>query len=210
MPKIPTVPPLTTPSLICKNCDTVHRQVSLATSEVAHCSYCGAVLARKDDTTTAQLLAVTLAAAIVFVIANVTSILTIEFGGIRTDTGVWTAALSLDHGWMFWAALALAVTMFMVPMLQITLLLWVLIFASLARRAPAYKYALMLLHRLRPWSMTEVFLLGSLVVIVKLSSWVHVEAGEGIWALGGLAILLAILSRYDSRDWWDLVEQARP
>jgi len=147
LPRVLTVPRLSTPSLICKNCDTVHRQISLAMSEVAHCSYCGAVLARKNDRTTAQLLAVTVAAGIVFVIANVTSILAIE---------------------------------------------------------------LVLLHLLRPWSMSEVFLLGSLVVIVKLSSWVHVEAGEGIWALGGLAILLAILSRYDSRDWWDLVEQARP
>ena len=98
--------------------------------------------------------------------------------------------------------------MFVVPMLQITLLLWVLAFASVALRAPAYRYALVVLHRLRPWSMTEVFLLGALVAIVKLSAWVHVVPGEGIWALGGLTILLAILSRYDSRAWWDIAERA--
>ena len=203
------MPPLTTPSLICPHCDTVHRRVTLGASEVAQCGYCGAVLARERKTTAAQLLAVTLAAAIVLVIANVTAILAIEFSGVRTATYVWTAVRSLDHGWTFWAALALAVTMFVVPMLQVTLLLWVLTFASVARRAPAYRFALTFLARLRPWSMTEVFLLGSLVVIVKLSSWVHVEAGAGLWALGALAILLAILGRYDARDWWNLVEQAR-
>ena len=177
---------------------------------MAHCSYCGAVLARKHRMTTDQLLAVTLAAAILFVIANVTSVLDIEFGGVHTEANIWTAALSLDQGWIFWAALALAVTMFVVPLLQITLLLWVLGFASVALRAPGYRYALILLHRLRPWSMTEVFLLGALVAIVKLSAWVHVVAGEGIWAIGGLTILLAILSRYDSRAWWERVEGARP
>lgn len=158
----------------------------------------------------AQLLAVALAAAILFVIANVTTVLDIEFGGVHTEANIWTAALSLDQGWIFWAALALAVTMFVVPMLQITSLLWVLVFASVALRAPGYRYALILLHRLRPWSMTEVFLLGVLVVIVKLSAWVHVVAGEGTWAIGGLTILLAILSRYDSRAWWECVEHARP
>ena len=67
-----------------------------------------------------------------------------------------------------------------------------------------------LLHRLRPWSMTDVFLLGALVAVVKLSAWVDVVAGEGIWAIGGLTILLAILSRYDSRAWWERVERAGP
>ncbi len=196
-------------SLICKNCDTVHRQVSLGTAEIARCSYCGAVLARNHDVTVGQLLAVTLAAAILFVIANATSVLGIEFGGVHTEANIWIAALSLDQGWIFWAALALAVTMFLVPMLQITLLLWVLAFASVAVRAPAYRHALILLHHLRPWSMTEVFLLGALVAIVKLSAWVHIVPGEGIWAIAGLTILLAILSRFDSRAWWECVERAR-
>lgn len=111
---------------------------------------------------------------------------------------------------MFWAALVLALTTFLVPMLQIALLLWVLSFASVQRQAPARRIALVILHRLRPWSMTEVFLLGALVAVVKLSAWVHVVPGDGIWALGGLTILLAILGTYDPRAWWDFVEPASP
>ncbi len=153
-----------------------------------------------------HLLAITLTAAILFLIANVTPVLAIEFGGIHTEANILTAALSLERGWIFWSALALTLTMFVVPLLQISLLLWVLSFASCARRAPAYKFALVVLHHLRPWSMSEVFLLGALVAIVKLSAWVHVVPGEGIWALGGLTILLAILGRYDARAWWDFAE----
>ena len=135
-----------------------------------------------------HLLAITLTAALLFVIANVTPVLAIEFGGIHTEANILTAALSLERGWIFWSALALTLTMFVVPLLQISLLLWVLSYASCARRAPAYKFALVVLHHLRPWSMSEVFLLGALVAIVKLSAWVHVVPGEGIWALGGLTI----------------------
>lgn len=157
-----------------------------------------------------QLLAIAIAAAILFVIANVTPVLAIEFGGMHTEANIWTAALSMDYGWIFWPALVLALTTFLVPLLQIALLLWVLSFASVRRRAPARRIALVMLHWLRPWSMTEVFLLGALVVIVKLSAWVHVVPGDGIWALAGLTILLAILGKYDPRAWWDLVEPARP
>lgn len=194
--------------VICQNCDTVHRPVLLARNEAAHCSCCDAVLARKHGLEIEQLLALTLAAALLFLTANLTPVLAIEFGGIRTEANVWTAALSLEQGWISAAALALALTMFLVPLLQIASLLWVLAFAAARQRAPAYRIALILLHWLRPWSMTEVFLLGALVVIVKLSAWVPVVPGEGMWALGGLTILLAILSRYDSGAWWSLVERA--
>jgi paraquat-inducible protein A len=202
--------PALTETVICQDCDTVHRRVSLSRGEVAHCSCCDAVVARQHRLEVDQLLAITITAAILFVIANVTPILAIEIGGMHTEANIWTAALSLERGWIFWAALVLALTTFLVPMLQIVLLLWVLSFASAARRAPAYRIALVLLHRLRPWSMSEVFLLGALVAIVKLSAWVHVVPGDGIWALAGLTILLAILGRFEPRAWWDYAEHSRP
>jgi paraquat-inducible protein A len=178
--------------------------------EVAYCSRCDAVLSRRYRIEVSQLLAISITAAILFVIANLTPVLAIELGGMHTEANVWTAALSMERGWMFWAALVLALTTFLVPMLQIALLLWVLSFASVQRQAPASRIALVILHRLRPWSMTEVFLLGALVAIVKLSAWVHVMPGDGIGALGGLTILLAILGTYDPRAWWDIVEPASP
>jgi paraquat-inducible protein A len=178
--------------------------------EVAYCSRCDAVLSRRHRMEVGQFLAIAITAAILFVIANVTPVLAIELGGMHTEANVWTAALSMERGWMFWAAIVLALTTFLVPMLQIALLLWVLSFASVQRRAPARRIALVILHRLRPWSMTEVFLLGALVAIVKLSAWVQVVPGDGIWALGGLTILLAILGRYDPRAWWNFVDPVSP
>ena len=152
------------------------------------------------------MLALTVAAAILFLIANATPILTIELRGLHTDANVWKAAVSMEHGWISWAATVLAATTFLVPLLQITLLLWLLSFALGARRAPGYRSMLVALHWLRPWSMTEVFLLGALVAIVKLSSWVQVIPGVGIAALAALTILLAILSLPEASSWWRLVE----
>ncbi len=60
------------------------------------------------------------------------------------------------------------------------------------------------LHRMRPWSMTEVFLLGALVAIVKLANWVPITAGAGIWAIAALTIVLALLGRCDPESWWSI------
>jgi len=51
-----------------------------------------------------------------------------------------------------------------------------------------------------------VFLLGALVAIVKLSSWLHVVPGIGLWALLSLTILLTILSLVEAGFWWSLAE----
>jgi len=186
----------------------VHRRISVSPREVARCTRCGTILVRHRRLDATHLFALTVAAAILFGIATATPVLSIEVGQARTAANVWTAALSLRHGWISVAAIALGATTFLVPMLQVGLLLWVLAFAHRHRRPPGCTPALVALHLLRPWSMTEVFLLGALVAIVKLSAWVHVIPGIGIWALGALTVLLAILGAIDSRAWWDLIESA--
>jgi paraquat-inducible protein A len=195
---------LLTQTVICRDCDTVHRTVALNRGDIACCVRCEGVLARYQRVDVTQALALTLAAAILLVVANVTPVLSIELDGIQTQANIWTAALSMERGWISCAALVLAATTLLVPTLQIGLLLWLLSFASAARRAPGLTTVLVVLHLLRPWSMTEVFLLGALVAMVKLSSWVSVVAGVGLWALAGLTIILAVLSKYESRSWWAL------
>ena len=192
--------------LVCPHCDVLHRAVALDRHEVAACVACGRVLARHRSLSVDQLLALTLTAALVFLIANAYPLMNIEMGGMQAETTVWGAALLMLHGWTAWPAAMLALTMFVLPLLQIVLLLWVLAFARFGRRAPGLRGVLVALHRTRPWSMTEVFLLGTLVAIVKLSGWVHVTPGIGIWALASLTILLTILSMVEPRFWWTLLQ----
>ena len=192
--------------LVCPHCDAVHRSVILCRHEVATCVACGRVLARHCSRTVDQLLALTVATAALFLIANTHPLMTIAVGGMLTEATVWSAALLMLHGWTMWPAAVLALSMFILPLVQIALLLWVLSFARFGRRAPGSRGLLLVLHRSRPWSMTEVFLLGALVAIVKLSGWVHVTPGIGIWALASLTILLAVLSMVEPEFWWTLLK----
>jgi paraquat-inducible protein A len=192
--------------LVCPHCDVLHRAVDLRSHEVATCVACGRVLARHHSLSVDQSLAITLAAALAFLIANTCPLMTIEVGGMHTQATVWNAVLLMLQGWTAWPAVVLALTMLILPLLQIALLLWVLTFARLGRRAPGIRAVLVALHRSRPWSMTEVFLLGTLVAIVKLSGWVHVTPGVGTWGLASLTILLTILSLVEAESWWKLLE----
>jgi paraquat-inducible protein A len=115
----------------------------------------------------------------------------------------------LEQGWISVAALGLALTTFLIPAVQIALLFWVLTFACLGHRPPGFAPIMRLLHRMRPWSMTEVFLLGALVAIVKLANWVPITAGAGLWAIAALTMVLALLGRCDAASWWSIAPEAK-
>ena len=196
--------------LICRDCDTVYRAVPLQRGDVALCRRCDAVLARYFAASVESGLALVCAAAIFFAIANLTPLLSIDIAGIETKANIWFAVRSLQQGWISVAALGLAFTTFLIPAVQIALLFWVLLFARLGRRPPAFGRIMRLLHRTRPWSMTEVFLLGALVAIVKLANWVPIAAGAGIWAIAALTIVLAVLGRCDPASWWSIAPAVKP
>jgi len=188
--------------LICRDCDTVYRAIPLRRGDVALCRRCDAVLARYFGSSVDSGLALVCAAATLFAIASLTPILSIDIAGIETQANVWFAVRSLQQGWISVAAVGLAFTTFLIPAVQIALLFWVLMFARIGCRPPGFASIMKLLHRSRPWSMTEVFLLGALVAIVKLANWVPITAGPGIWAIAALTAVLALLGRCEPESWW--------
>src|SRR5271167_4608799 len=124
--------------LICRDCDTVYGAIPLHRGEVALCRRCDAVLARYFGVDVESGLALVIAAAIFFAIANLTPILSIEVAGVETKANVWFAVRSLQQGWISLAAFGLAFTTFLIPAVQIVLLFWVLLFAYLRVRPPGF------------------------------------------------------------------------
>jgi paraquat-inducible protein A len=56
------------------------------------------------------------------------------------------------------------------------------------------------------WSMVEVMMLGILVSLVKIAALAKVAPGAGIFAAGGLIVLLAAMSSsFDVREAWSRV-----
>lgn len=55
--------------------------------------------------------------------------------------------------------------------------------------------------------MIEVFVLGVLIALVKLSTVGNIVPGIALWAFGALTVLLAALLMVDARCLWDFLEE---
>lgn len=194
--------------LICEQCDSVYTHHILTPDEVARCQQCDAVLYRASRMDVDCWLALTVAAAILFVIATVCPVIRISLQGVHNEATLWQSAAALAQGPAALMALPAALAIAVAPFVQISLLGWVLAHARIGRRAPGFARAMQILIAIGPWSMVEVGLLGILVAVIKLAGIVDVAPGAGIWATAGLVVCLALISNHDIHRLWALSDDA--
>jgi paraquat-inducible protein A len=196
--------------IVCEHCDTTYARPALAPGEAARCNVCRMTLCRADRLTIDQWLALTLAAGVVDVIANVCPVIRISLQGLHNQVTLWQAAFALAQGIVAPIAVPTVLAVIVVPFVQILLLIWVLAFARTGRQAPWFAPSMRLLVALRPWGMIEVALLGILVSVIKLSSFLQVTPSAGIWATAALMVLLALIASRDLDGLWALIERGQP
>ena len=193
--------------LICEHCDTVYRRRTLARGDVARCARCGAELERHHAMSVNVMLALILTAMIVFVQANMWPIVTLGLSGQQSSTTLWGMILAMWREEAKVVSVLVAATLFFFPLLKMLLLGWLLWFARAGRRAPGFVRLMVILHYLGPWTMSEVFVLGALVAIVKAHTYFDVTPDPGIYAYAALTLLITIFAGVDLRRLWDDVPE---
>ncbi|VVE47081.1 Inner membrane protein YebS [Pandoraea cepalis] len=194
--------------MACPNCDTLHRRTDVPPREAARCVRCHSVLYRAPDLRLSRVLALTLTCLIVFAIANAFPIVEIEVQGIYTRTTLIGAAWALYREGMWLVALLVFTTTVLSPLSQLLALVHLIGPLSVGRRPYAVFHVMRAIEFCRPWGMIEVFMLGVLVSVVKLSSMASVLPGIALWAFGALTVLLAMVLSYDLRNLWLVIDHA--
>jgi paraquat-inducible protein A len=186
---------------LCSYCDTVHREVGPVGRKTLRCVTCGSPFHRGNDDLGAML-AVTVTAAVALVAANALPLLTLSSGGHQTRATLWHAiGASYDRELPF-VAIALSMTLIVAPAVELALLLWLLVPLCLRARPPGFVAMMALLRALRPWRMVEVFFLGLIVAIVKLSALATALPEWGMFGVAVVAVSLAALASFDPGALW--------
>jgi paraquat-inducible protein A len=193
----------------CPDCDLLQRIPVLPPGGSARCCRCGRVLATSKADSLERTLALAVAAAIVFIIANVTPMMGMQAVGHQASTTIVGGAHEMwVQGQQITALLVLFCTV-VAPAVQIGFLLVVLI---AVRRPPAPAWTGMLLRLVafhQPWAMIEVMMLGILVSLIKIAELATVIPGIGMFAAGALVVLIpAMAVSFDPEEAWKRIEWA--
>ena len=176
--------------IVCPHCDAVYTLQRPKVGERAKCMRCGTILITPRRKAGLQIIAVSLAVAILIVAATVFPFLTIKAGGTTNSVSILDAALAFSDGPLIALALTTAALIVFVPLARVLLSIYVLL-PIVMDRPPARGaiQAFRLSEKLRPWSMAEIFAIGCAVALTKISDLADVAFGPAFWMFAALVVL---------------------
>jgi paraquat-inducible protein A len=196
--------------IVCHACDLVHRRQAIQSNTRVRCIRCNAELYRTNAASIDLALALSVTAAVLLLLSNLYPLVELELNGTRRVTTLLGAARGLyAQGYGPIAALVL-ITTIIIPLFQIGSLFYLLVPLRSRRRAPRQNELFRVLTRLRPWAMSEVFMLGALVAVVKLAALAHVVPGISLFSYAALMLTLAALTSITpTEQFWQWVDGSK-
>ena len=193
---------------ICHECDALQRVPAIQPGNVASCACCGSTLFRNPPGGIEIPLALFISALILFLIANAYPIMKLDIAGIeRATTLTGSALVFIDEGNPGLALIVWLSSVF-IPGFIIVGLIYVLLSIRYALDWPFTKPVLRWVSRMLPWGMMDVFLLGILVSLVKLSALADIVLGTGFYAFAVLIVLYAAASSWlEPHQLWEQLDR---
>lgn len=199
--------------IACLHCDLLSELTVLKHREEASCPRCGLFLTRHLSDANHHLLSNTFSALIFLALANAGPFLSFGAGGIEssmhlieTPTALWAHGMPL-------IALLVAALILAIPALVLVLMLVL----GIAMEYGYYRSWLPSIARgifqCQHWAMVEVFLIGVIVALVKLTAMATVIVGTALWAYAAFTVCFILantsLDRYQCWKWIERMQSAK-
>lgn len=190
----------------CDTCGLVQTVPGLTSGTVAECMRCGSFLGARRNTRSLEVTAaLSLAALILYVPANIYPIMKMYLYGGYSESTVWDGIVILVQNEQWFVAVVVFLASMVIPLVKLAGLFSLVVTARmgwgrrLRSRTQLYKF----IDAIGPWAMLDVFLLAVLVALVKLSSWAKILPGPGLIAFTAVVVLTMLASAsFDPKLIW--------
>ncbi len=194
-------------TVACPDCDLLQHISPLEPGAKSRCVRCDSLLAKRPVGPEGFCLALTVTAAVAYVLANTSPLMDLSVVGRSASTTIAGGALEM---WRENEQLTGALVAICAVIAPGAYLLYMMVLLLAARLSPVPRWVggmLRSIHHFEMWSMLEVMLLGILVALIKIAEVATVEPGIGMYAVGALVVLFpAIIVTFDEREIWQRLE----
>jgi paraquat-inducible protein A len=182
---------------------------------VGNCPRCGCHLHLRKPDSIARTMALVIAAAVMYVPANLLPILTTRELGVSTESTIIAGMIQFWDTGSYPIAIVIFTASILIPILKIAALLWLCAAAKgmvphSARTLGKVYWVTELLGR---WSMVDIFVVAILVTMVQLGNYMSITPGPGALAFAGVVMLTMFAAMsFDPKLLWDQLrrEEALP
>lgn len=189
-------------TLICQGCGLTQSLPETKGNSRLVCSECRTTLQQKTPKGVQRTMALSLAALILFIPANLLPILSMSQFGFQSESTIWQGVVELWNSGAIGIAIIVLLCSILIPLSKI-LGLFYLCYSWKSQPPKQNASLLKFIETIGRWSMLDVFLVAILVAIVKLGSFASVQPELGLVAFASVVILTMIASaNFDTRLLW--------
>ncbi len=194
--------------IVCPNCSLILKTPHLEPKQTAVCPRCAQPLHRYKRHPLQKGLALSLAGLLFYVPANVLPLMTFSVMGLKSNSSIFHACIAMFADKQFFVATIVTLTTLLFPLLLLSSLLAVTLGLSLGWRSPLLSAIFRGYHHLGEWAMTDVFLVGVLITIIKMAHLATVSLNGGFFCLIGLVVTtVAAQTTIDAPLFWAQMER---
>lgn len=194
--------------IACHGCDLLVNIGTLQDGDAANCPRCGGFLTRYRKDAYNRVLAFATSGLILLLLANSYEFLAFSSNGVESQITLRETPAALWENGMPLVAMLVGGFIIAIP----AAVLMMLIGLCIPLNAGQYRFWLPSLTktimRVHNWAMAEVFIIGVIVSLVKLSSMATVVVGISFWAYAGFTIFFILaISGLDRYQCWRHIEE---
>jgi paraquat-inducible protein A len=191
------------PLIACPTCDLLQHEIDVPTGAFACCRRCGSVLYRRTVGSIDRSLALSLAALVLFWIANSLPIASLEVRGLHTQTTLLGTVQALWTQEREAVAVLVFFTTILAPVVELSAMLYMLLPLRIGYLPRQLALAFRMAPVAREWGLIDVFMLGVVVSLIKLGNLADVVLGPAVWSFAALIVLLTLIGGvFNPREMW--------
>ncbi|WP_037313550.1 paraquat-inducible protein A [Ruegeria halocynthiae] len=198
--------------IACPSCDLLHEVEDIRPGQRAKCVRCHTTLISPKADSMDRTIALSLASVMLMIGALSFPFLGMSKAGLERQASIVDLIMAFSQGW--YQLLGLCVLLFVValPMLRAGLLIYTIWPLRNGKPPlPHAKRAFALAETLTPWTMTEIFILGTVVSLIKIGGLAKVSFGTSFWLFCVLVLVVAFQNASVCR-WtiWQTIKKVQP
>ncbi|MGY0399483.1 MAG: paraquat-inducible protein A [Ostreibacterium sp.] len=179
--------------MACSHCDLLLETVKLSAGERSVCPRCNHIL-YYDSKAFGVSLAFILTALILYFPSILLPFLSMQTVGQIQDITLLSSVVEIATGEMILLATTVFLLVILLPLIKFVGLLLIIIPLSLQKSPPLNKRMIHWILQLGSWSMVEVYLIGVIVALVKLTGMANIDFMNGFYIFVLLMIVDTIVS----------------
>lgn len=186
---------------VCHECDLLLALPRLKTGEKAVCPRCEHTLVRRQSNPAERSLALVIATLITLALSVAFPFLSFNISGIGNRIELTETASTLIGLHQPLVALCVLLTVIILPAVYLLSLLWLCLGIIRGQPLPKSRQLARTLGHITPWMMADVFVIGTLVSLIKIIGMADIELGMSFWTFCAYALLLLLTTQSVDRDW---------